>query len=547
MKKRISFFLAVVMALTFAACSSGGTTTSEEGTTTEETTTEATTEEGSEAASETSTAKSPDNDMVVAMQADITNLDPHVSSNGVSNTVTNTMYEALVTFDADANIIPMLAKEWTMSEDGLTYTFVLNEGVTFHDGEPFNAEAVIANWERGKADQSLRVYSQTKSWVSAVADSEYQLTITLDAPNNTFLNKLTQVRIVSPKAIEELGKDGLAKQSAGTGPYVFAERVDGGYTKVVRNENYWREGPKVDSLTFKVVPEDGSRIAMLKTGEADIITPVPPIQVEQIEGDSNIVVMNEKGITYRYVTLNKNYTLADGRQPFNDVRVRQAMNYAFDNEAFCQVVFQGYAVKPTSIFSDSIMYYAEQTPYDLDLEKAQALMEEAGYADGFPVTIWVDNTTIEMQGAEFVKQQLAQINIDVTVEPQESTTIADRTALPEDETEVQMWYVNWSSGSYEADGSMRNILHGDKFPPSGYNTAFWNNAEFNQLLDDALVSTDEAEIADLYAQAQAIAWEECPWMFLANDNSITAQRSYVKGLTYKPGGDIVFTTAELEH
>ena len=193
------------------------------------------------------------------------------------------------------------------------------------------------------------------------------------------------------------------------------------------------------------------------------------------------------------------------------------------------------------------MYYAEQTPYDLDLEKAQALMEEAGYADGFPVTIWVDNTTIEMQGAEFVKQQLAQINIDVTVEPQESTTIADRTALPEDETEVQMWYVNWSSGSYEADGSMRNILHGDKFPPSGYNTAFWNNAEFNQLLDDALVSTDEAEIADLYAQAQAIAWEECPWMFLANDNSITAQRSYVKGLTYKPGGDIVFTTAELDH
>ena len=547
MKKRISFFLAVVMALTFAACSSGGTTTSEEGTTTEETTTETTTEESGEAASETSTAKSPDNDMVVAMQADVTNLDPHVSSNGVSNTVTNTMYEALVTFDADANIIPMLAKEWTMSEDGLTYTFVLNEGVTFHDGEPFNAEAVIANWERGKADQSLRVYSQTKSWVSAVADSEYQLTITLDAPNNTFLNKLTQVRIVSPKAIEELGKDGLAKQSAGTGPYVFAERVDGGYTKVVRNENYWREGPKVDSLTFKVVPEDGSRIAMLKTGEADIITPVPPIQVEQIEGDSNIVVMNEKGITYRYVTLNKNYTLADGRQPFNDVRVRQAMNYAFDNEAFCQVVFQGYAAKPTSIFPVSIMYYAEQTPYDLDLEKAQALMEEAGYADGFPVTIWVDNTTIEMQGAEFVKQQLAQINIDVTVEPQESTTIADRTALPEDETEVQMWYVNWSSGSYEADGSMRNILHGDKFPPSGYNTAFWNNAEFNQLLDDALVSTDEAEIADLYAQAQAIAWEECPWMFLANDNSITAQRSYVKGLTYKPGGDIVFTTAELDH
>ena len=151
----------------------------------------------------------------------------------------------------------------------------------YHDGEPFNAEAVIANWERGRSDQSLRIYTQTQSWVSAVADSEYQLTITLDEPNNTFLNKLTQVRIISPKAIEEWGQDGLAKQSAGTGPYILSERVDGGYTKMVRNENYWREGPKVDTLTFRVVPEDGARIAMLQTGEADIITPVPPIQVRK--------------------------------------------------------------------------------------------------------------------------------------------------------------------------------------------------------------------------------------------------------------------------
>ncbi len=180
------------------------------------------------------------------------------------------------------------------------------------------------------------------------------------------------------------------------------------------------------------------------------------------------------------------------------------------------------------------------------LEKAKSLMAEAGYEDGFPVDIWVDNTTIEMQGAEFFKQQMAQINIDVNVVPMESTTIADMTSLPEEENEVQIWYVNWSSGSYEADGSMRNILHGEKFPPSGYNTAFWNNAEFNKLLDDALLSADTEEIADLYAQAQAIAWEECPWVFLGNDNSIMAQRSYVKGITYKPGGDVVLTTAELE-
>ncbi len=537
MKKKLSFLLAMVMAFTFAACGASN----EENTDQPVQKTEESTDK-----KENSTAKSPDNDLVVAMQADATHLDPHVSGNGVSNTVTSTMYESLITFDSNSKIIPMLAKEWKVSEDGMSYTFILNEGIKFHDGEPFNAEAVIANWERGKEDSTLRVAAQTKQWDTAVADSEYQLTITLKEPNNTFLNKLTQIRIISPKAIKELGKDGLAKASAGTGPFVFSERVDGGYTKMVRNENYWREGPKVDTLTFKVVPEDGARIAMLKTGEADLISPVPPVQVEKISGDPSIVIENNKGITYRYVTLNKNYTLPDGRKPLDDVRVRQAMNYAFDNEAFCKVVFQGYAVKPTSIFSDSIMYYAEQTPYDKDLEKAKSLMKEAGFEEGFPVNVWVDNTTLETQGAEFLKQQLAEINIDVNVMPMESTTIADMTSLPEDQTEVQMWYVNWSSGSYEADGSMRNILHTEKFPQAGYNTAFYSNPEFDKLLDDALKSTDSAEIAELYKQAQSIVWEECPWIFLANDNSILAQKSYVKGVVYKAGGDFVLTNVELE-
>lgn len=550
MKKKVSILLAVVMALSLAACGAKtdntGTTAATSAPSGSETQKTEAPKDSTEAPKENSGAKSPNNDLVVAMQADVTHLDPHVSGNGVSNTVTNTMYETLVTFDQDVNIIPMLAKSWTVSEDGKSYTFILNEGIKFHDGEPFNAESVKANYERGLEDATLRIASQTKAWESVVVDSEYQVTINLTEANNTFLNKLSQVRIISPKAIKELGKDGLAKASAGTGPFIFSERVDGGYTKMVRNDNYWREGPKVDTLTFKVVPEDGARIAMLKTGEADIITPVPPIQVEKISGDPNIDVQNISGITYRYATLNKNYTLADGRKPLDDKRVRQAMNYAFDNEAFCQVVFQGYARKPTSIFSSNIMYYTELTPYDKDLDKAKSLMKEAGFEDGFPINIWVDNTTIEMQGAEFVKQQLAEINIDVNVMPMESTTIADMTSADEKSTEVQMWYVNWSSGSYEADGSMRNILHSEKYPPAGYNTAFYNNAEFDKLLDDALLLTDSAKIGELYKKAQEIAWEECPWMFLANDNSILGVRTYVKGLTYKPGGDIVYTTVELE-
>ena len=543
MKKQASIILAALLAVSLTACSGGKTETPA---TTAAGETSAATEAASTAGGD-NTAVSPDNDFVIALQADATHLDPHVSGNGVSNTITNSMYETLVWFDENLELKPLLAKSWTVSDDGLDYTFVLNEGIKFHDGEPFNAESIVANYERAKSDSSLRLASQTAMWDSVTVDSEYQVTIHLKEPNNTFLNKLAQVRIVSPKAIKELGKDGLAKQSAGTGPFILSERVDGGYTKMVRNENYWQDGPKVDTLTWRVVPEDGARVAMLQTGEADIISPLPAIQVDKLKDDASLDVLNLGGLTYRYATLNKNYTLADGRKPLDDVRVRQAMNYAFDSEAYTQVVFQGYASVPTSLFASSVPYYAEQTPYTADVEKAKSLMSEAGYSDGFPINIWVDNTTIEMQGAEFLKQQLAQINIDVTVVPMESTTIADMTSAPEDKTEVQMWYVNWSSGDYSADGSMRNILHGDKYPPSGYNTAFYNNAEFNKCLDDALKTTDTDEITKLYAQAQSIAWEECPWIFLGVDNSLIGQKKYVKGIKYRPGGTILVTNIELVH
>ena len=549
MKRLVSLLLAGAMVFSLTACGSKAEETTAAAAATEATTQDAAEVQASkEAKVEASTAKSADNDIVIALQADATHLDPHVSSNGISNQITNEMYECLLAFDEDTNVVPALAKEWSVSEDGKSYTFILNEGITFHDGEPFNAEAVKAVYERGLADDSLTLKRTISAWESVVVDSEYQVTINLTEPINTFINKITQFRMVSPKAMAmENASDYLAKNSAGTGPFVLSERVDGGYTKMVPNENYWREGSTVDSLTFQVVPEDASRIAMLQTGEADIITPVPVTDVSLIENDESIIIDVAPATTYRYVTHNTEWALEDGRKPFADKRVRQACNYAFDSEAYAKVVFNGYAKAPTSVFSDSIYYYAEQTPYTADVEKAKALMEEAGFADGFDVEIIVDNTTIEQKGATFVQQQLAQIGINVTLLPNESTANAEKTSAPLEETTVQMWYVNWSSGSYEADGSMRSILHGEKFPPNGYNTAFWNNEEFNQLLDDALKMSDTNEIAEAYAKAQAIAWEECPWIFLGNDNTINAYKTYVTGLQYKPGGVMVFRTIGLDH
>lgn len=553
MKRLLTLLLAVLMTLSLVACGggSGGDTGSGNNSGTDPATDTTTPSTGGDTGTGTDASasgdKSPDNDFVIAIPNDATHLDPHVSSNGYSNQITNAMYECLLAFNEQTEVVPMLANEWSVSDDALVYTFKLRDDVTFHDGEKFNAEAVKANWERGITDTSLSLNRNVKTWTDVEILGEYEIAIHLESPNNTFINKLTQVRMVSPAAIAmENPSDYLAKNSAGTGPFKLTERVDGGYTKMVPYENYWREGPTVDSLTFQVVPEPASRLAMLQTGEADLIYPVPVTDIEQIESDPNITLDIRDTTIFRYVTLNTEWALPDGRKPFSDKRVRQACNYAFDSEAYAKVVFNGYAKEPTSCFADTILYHSPNTPYKADLEKAKELMKEAGYEDGFDVEIIVDNTADEQKGATFVMQQLSQIGINVKLLPNESTVNAEATSAPLESTTVQMWYVNWSSGSFEADGSMRSILHSEKFPPSGYNTAFWKNEEFDKLLDDALLMNDTAEIAETYAKAQAIAWEECPWIFLGNDNAIVAYKNYCTGLQFKPGDEVVVTTIGLD-
>jgi len=551
MKRLLSLLLTALMILSLAACggdNSGGNSTpsNDPGTGTETNTPPA--DDGASAPAEQPSNKAPDNDFVIAIPNDATHLDPHVSSNGYSNQITNAMYESLLAFNEETEVVPMLANEWSVSDDAMVYTFKLRDDVTFHDGEKFNAEAVKANWQRGVNDTSLSLNRNVKEWTDVEILGEYEIAIHLKSPNNTFINKLTQVRMVSPKAIAmDNPSDYLAKNSAGTGPFKLSDRVDGGYTKMVPYENYWREGPTVDSLTFQVVPEDASRLAMLQTGEADLVYPVPVTDIDQIKDDPNIIVDVRDTTIFRYVTLNTEWALPDGRKPFADKRVRQALNYAFDSEAYAKVVFNGYAKEPTSCFADTILYHSPNTPYKADIEKAKSLMEEAGFGDGFDVEIIVDNTTIEQKGATFVMQQLSQIGVNVKLLPNESTVNAEATSAPLETTTVQMWYVNWSSGSFEADGSMRSILHSEKFPPDGYNTAFWKNEEFDKLLDDALKMSDTKEIAETYAKAQAIVWEECPWMFLGNDNAIVAYKPYCTGLQFKPGDEVVVTTIGLDH
>lgn len=522
-KKIIALFLASAMALSMAACGSKAPASSASGA-------------GSAAAGQKAAA--PDQDLVIGFNLDISTLDPHQVADTLSMSVQSTMYEPLVTFDENQKIVPALAESWKAESDNLTYTFKLRKGVKFHDGTEFNAAAFKANYDRCMKDQKLRQYRTVSKWQSVETPDDYTVVIKLKEPNCTFINKMTMFEIISPKALAQ-GAAYLAKNPDGTGAYQFKERVEGDHVTVTPFAGYWNGKPAVNSITFKAVPEDGARVAMLQTGEADYIYPMPSTQAPTVDGKKDIKVITSPSAIMRYVTLNTNLP------QLKDKRVRQAMNYAIDKKAYIKTIFNGYASEVHSCYPSTVQYYSEQTPYDFNLEKAKSLMKEAGYENGFELTMWGDNTTNEMKGMQFVEQQLAQIGIKVKVTPMEPNTLSSMISVEPDKAKVQTWYVNWSPSSFDADGAVRSILAYSMIPPTSANTAYYNNPEFDKTLDEALAATDTAKLTDLYAKAQKLVWEDAPWIFLGSDQVIAGEKTYVSGIYLAPDGKLDVTKAKL--
>ena len=172
-------------------------------------------------------------------------------------------------------------------------------------------------------------------------------------------------------------------------------------------------------------------------------------------------------------------------------------------------------------------------------------MKEAGYEDGFKLTLWGDNTTQEIKGMTFIKQQLQQIGIEVDVMPMEPATINDKIYVDKDKANVNMWYVNWSASDFTMDGSLRSLLHSSMIPPVSANTAYYSDKDFDSDLDEGLTNADADAQANVYADAQERAWKACPWLFLGNDDVIYAEKTYLSGVYVSPDGAFNFTDAEL--
>ena len=252
--------------------------------------------------------------------------------------------------------------------------------------------------------------------------------------------------------------------------------------------------------------------------------------IKALENSATINIFEQPSILERYVALN------NMRKPFDDPRVRQALNYAVDKRAFIKVVYSGHADPLDSVTPPLLPFYQKQEAWPYDPAKAKALLAEAGYPNGFETTLTGGASTLIQRGMQFIQQQLAVVGVTVKVEPLEAGVLTAKmfnVQKPEDAT-IVMQYGAWSSSTGDADWGIRPILYTKSFPPVLSNLAWYRNPATDKAIEDGLSTTDPVKRSEAYARAQAQAWKDTPWIYLAVEHNLAAYSKELTGAYMRP-------------
>jgi glutathione transport system substrate-binding protein len=487
-------------------------------------------------------------DIVFAVASTFTTTDPYDANDTLSQAMAKSFYEGLFGFDKDMKLIPVLAESYEVSKDGLVYTIKLRKGVKFHDGTEFKADAVKANLDRvTNPENHLKRYGLYNDNIAKteVVD-DYTARITLKTPFSPFINQLAHPStvMISPAALKRWGNRDIAFHPVGTGPFKFVEWKQPDYLKVAKFEGYWRKGyPKVDTITWKPVVDNNSRAAMMQTGEADFTFPVPYEQAEVLKAKPDLVVVAAPSIVLRYLSMNTQ------KKPFDNPKVRQAIAYAINKAALAKVAFNGYATPAEGVAPKGIEYAVKLGPWPYDVAKAKKLLAEAGYPNGFETELWsAYNYTTAQKVTQFLQQQLQQIGIRSRITLLEAGQRVEKVeSWPDPATApVRLYYVGWSASTGEADWALRPLLDGDSWPPKLFNTAYYKNPKVDEDIKDAQLTTNSAEKAKLYKDAQERIWHDAPWAPLVVEKLLSAHNKRLTGVYVIPDASFNFTEVDLK-
>ncbi|MGI9418782.1 MAG: ABC transporter substrate-binding protein [Geminicoccaceae bacterium] len=477
--------------------------------------------------------------LVVGQIAEPKSLDPHAVTAVNDFRILMNVYDGLVRYkDGTLEVEPSLATGWDISEDGTEYTFDLQSGISFHDGTPFNAEAVAFNFDR-MLDENHPFHDTgpfpLSFFFSAIQNVEVidedTVKFTLNAPYAPFLSNLAYPTglIVSPEAVKTHGAD-FGRSPAGTGPFRFVEWESNAKVVVERNEDYWGGAPSLEAIVFRPITDANTRVAEMLSGGIDVMVEIPPDSVQNFDGNG-FTLYEQAGPHLWFLILNAK------EGPFADKRVRQAINYAIDKKTLVEDILQGtaeVASGPTPP-AFSWAYNEALQPYPHDPDKAKALLEEAGHA-GASLTFYVTEGGSGMldpvpMGAA-IQADLAKVGLDVTIETYEWNTFLGE-VNPGLEGKADMAEMAWMTN--DPDTLPYLALRTEAWPDKGgFNSGYYSNDKVDELLEAARSSTDQAERATLYQEMQEIVYEDAPWAFIANWKQNAATVDSVSNFKLQP-------------
>lgn len=481
--------------------------------------------------------------ITAAVEGEPASVDPAFDYDFVSGLATSSITEPLLVFcEGDTQLCPNLATEWTVSEDGLVYTLKIRQGVTFHDGSPMTVEDVRFSLDRVR-DPELGSYV---GWMLAnistieLPDDE-TVVITLAAPDALFEYALatTAAHVVS-KAFVEAHPDDYGTPSVGsigTGPFAFKEWVSGDRQVLVRNDAYWNKsagGPYLDEIIIKILPEPTTRVAGLETGEIDyLVNNVPSDQFETVRSFPDVTLTFHPSYYGEWITFNTQAA------PFDNVQVRQAMNYALD-KAGLRALYYGPdspATKATLVYPTMWTFEVDawQTAwdalpaYDQDLAKAAELLEASGVADqlnGKTISYYESTPSIKGIAESFI-DVMGQLGITIEANKityQESVSLQFG---PHDDYDI--FVGSWGSDFPDPSGNLRPNFGSENIVAGGANASAYVNPQVDALLQEQNAITDKAKRAELLIQAQAIIAEDSPVISVTNPAWPLAVNARVKG------------------
>lgn len=486
--------------------------------------------------------------LVFARGGDIQSMDPAIMFDGESSRTSVLIHEPLIRCrpGSDGELQPALAEKWSVSDDGLTYTFNLREGVKFHDGTPFNAEAVKFNYERQLPQNAEPRMQAAKPLFGAVnrieTPDQSTVKIILNERRGPFPIQLAGFNafIASPTALKAYGKDYTAHPT-GTGPFIF-ENWDRDSQYVVKaNPDYWGGKPKLDRVILTVTKEASVRVDQLLVGEADIIPDIAPMDVARIEGNQNTTILSAPAMNFAVLGF------LMFKKPFTDVRVRRAINYAINREALVKFLYKDKGVAlQTALPKASWAYDPEIKGYPYDPDTAKKLLADAGYASGlsFDVLTFTQARPYCPLGmtkvAEIIQADLKKVGVEMKLRSMPGVgETEDAAARGEGDAYTTGYFFIGDPGPI-----FDQIWTSKSSAPNGGNLPRYQNPEVDKLIAQALPEPDQKRRKQLYWKVQELIVADAPMVFINSYSIMRGIRRNVTGFVIQPDQNDYLWTAD---